>query len=398
MSTTTFNGTLYLGTVSVDMSRADISGHYETFDVSAAPVGTAHAQITSSATVDLDGVFWFKTDSMDVSNNDITDKTDLRFAYNNTQLQLAIKEAIDNLGKIEDQLVKVYGEEDDGINIGRCDSINQTSSHGYDGSTDTYDSNFGNLGTLTIGISGAHYGAMPANGGTLNLSKDIARFMAFKLTGGYASTDIFSNERDLDEAIITALNHETDGVLNRIQNNLIDANGVVHHDKFNASEWGNSGAKRAPTGTEAVAGSGIDSSMNLTEAVINYLRGTKDLGQYLVNQAVYAYDNINWGPGGAVGEYGINKSIADASGDTVGLLDWCPITVDDSKPITIAIKLVFNNIGGTSHNGSVTPGNGGLAGGNNIIGSRSYMITMSDSGVNIPETGVGDDPGGDNVA
>ena len=138
--------------------------------------------------------------------------------------------------------------------------------------------------------------------------------------------------------------------------------------------------------------------MNLTEAVINYLRGSKDLGQYLVNQAVYAYENITWGQSGISGEFGINKNIADASGDKVGILDWCPITVDSNRTINIAIKIVFNNIGGTTHNGSVNPGNGGLAGGSNIIGSRSYMITMSDPGKTIPEIGVGDDPGGDNVA
>ena len=76
MSTSVFTGTLYLGTATVDLSSADISGHYQQFDVSAAPVGVAHAEIVSSATVDLDGVFWFKTDSIDVSNNDINNKED----------------------------------------------------------------------------------------------------------------------------------------------------------------------------------------------------------------------------------------------------------------------------------------------------------------------------------
>lgn len=398
MSTTNFtnSGTMYLGTVTIDLSHADISGHYEAFDVSAVSVGRAHAQIDcSSATIDLSGIFWFKSDSIDVSNADIS-TGDLRFAYNHTKLQDSIGNAINNFNADVGNLL-VYAFTDASQNseyVGRCDSINIDATRNHAGATRTENDGserFGDLGTLTIGISGAHYGALPGNGDNLYLAEDIARFIAFKLTGGYSMTDIFSNEAQLKSRIRTHLNDASNGVIYQLKNNLVpDSVGANEtHDDFYEWEWGTSLHPTVAVGN----GSPIEDSFNLTEAVIAYMRNASDLGQYLVNQAVHAYDHID-------NAYGINKNILDASGQATAVLPWTPLTI--TREIKIAIKLVFNNIAASSHSGAgASGGPGDLAGGNNVVGSRSYMITMSDGGVTIDEIGVGDDTGGaggDNVA
>ena len=372
-----FSGTLYLGTVTVDLSSADISGIYPTLDTSQPSLPSAHAEIIGGNTLDLSGVFWFKTDSIDISDNETQD---LRFAYNKTLLDKRISMALGDIGNASDLTVKKSTDSNlltDGngnVVVGKaCTHIGQAG--------------FGDLGTTTIGNGGAHYHALPTGNSTATtkLKEDIARFMAFKITGGYSSSDIFDNEKELIDTIASHLDGthpDSVGVVSRIENNLVHETSVNYQDK---EQWtpsdsaGKYGRAPPPSDTD---GSKESNQPNLTEAVIDYLRRNSnntprvDLGQYLVNQARHA-NTLGWAD---------VSGISDISTNSTGNLGWCPITMDSARngnaSISIVLKLIFLNIGKQTHkNGNSIDDNPPLiAGGANEIGSRSYLVKFTDPG------------------
>lgn len=136
----------------VSEANADVSINvlYETVaDVSG--LGEYHAVIEIAASsLDLSGLFEIKVDGNDLDNNDTTD---LRF--------------------------KVHSD------------------------TKTIDNAFGVLSDKTVSIG--NYQATDSK-----FSKDFVRHMAYKITGGYASADIFANEAelvaDVSRAIFAAVN------------------------------------------------------------------------------------------------------------------------------------------------------------------------------------------------
>lgn len=391
MSTTRFDGTLYLGTVTVDLSHVDISASYAQLDIDVPQVGTAHAQIKGLETLDLSGVFWFKTDSLDVSNNDEASNpiTDFKVAYNKTLFDYRISLALQGLEAKASELtvlrtptISEAGQHCDSICF---DATNSATSgpKGTDPWTQDLHDRFGNMGTRTIGNNGAHFNALPNgdadyNDGSNNalLGKDIARFIAFKLTGGYPGTDIFSNESELLERI----NHYIDisnssvgsGLYENIENNFVPAPAITYNDEL---RWGD-GTSSPPSDNSGVLVG--DSSDNFTEVIIDYFRRSIngdvndhdiDLGQYLIRQASH---------------YG---SITDASGDNAASIPWTPLTMDASAgDINVVIKVVFTHIAEGTHNGNQTVGNGGVAGGNNIVGSRSYLISLTNSDSSVRST------------
>ena len=389
-------GVLYLGSITLDLSSSDISGIYPTLDVSVNELPKAHALLQGNDVLDLSGVFWFKTDSIDVSNNDIDTGSDLQFAYNKIKFDKRISEAINALvsggdGKASSLKVlnptEALGELTLKDNIGPDGDIDISSA----GTTTFGDLSF----TGATGGGGAFYNCLPSKNGDQTLKKDIARFIAFKLTGGYSGTDIFRNESELLTVIATELDSsgaDGQGLFHHIENNLAYASGVVYDDnKSSASTpiWDATGL--APT--NGINGSS-DPSNNFTEVFINYLKdrngdedGTEsdipedavgasggwrgsgaqdgDIGRFLIKQAKYAYGKVGlW----SKATYGID---GDASGQTDVSSGWVPLTMN--RPVTVVIKVLIKNIALQAHDGDGTS-----AGGSNIVGSRSYLIALKD--------------------
>ena len=399
-------GVLYLGSITIDLSSSDISGIYPTLDVSVNELPNAHALLLGNEDLDLSGIFWFKTDSIDVSNNDIG-TSDLQFAYNKIKFDKRISEAINALvgagGLASDLKVLNLSEADasGGViknSVGPDSDIDASSA----GTTTFGDLSF----TGATGGGGAFYHCLPSKSGDQTLKKDIARFIAFKLTGGYSGTDIFTNELELVDAISTELDSsdaDGQGLFHHIENHLTYADDVVYDDDKSSTVapiWDASSS--APT--SGINGSS-DPSNNFTEVFINYLKdrngdedGTEsnipanaagasggwqgsgpqdgDIGRFLIKQAKYAYGKVGlW----SKATYGIN---GDASGQTDVSSGWVPLTMN--RPVTVVIKILIKNIAGKSH-GNQDPSLTGAEdvgsrneGGANRVGSRSYLIALKD--------------------
>ena len=189
--------------INVDLSYADISGIYEALPVEQVLAANANITLKGSNNLKyLERVFWFKTDSLDVSDNDTT--TDLRVAVNSTAFAAALQSCIDTGEVTELSELPVVFQTPSPANI-----KDESGTQG------------------TQGITTWQSGAMPQIAGPVpgyqqknQLKYDIVRYIAYQLTGGYTNSDIFSNENELLSTVAGHLDSSDAGVLKTVVDQL----------------------------------------------------------------------------------------------------------------------------------------------------------------------------------
>lgn len=189
--------------INVDLSYADISGIYEPLPLEKVLAANANITLKGSDNLKyLERVFWFKTDSLDVSDNETN--SDLRVAVNSTAFAAALQSCIDT-GAINNlSQLPVVSQTPLPSNI-----INESGTEGTQG-----------IKTWQDGAMPQIAGPVPGYQNNNELKYDIVRYIAYQLTGGYTNSDIFSNESDLLSTVAEHLDSTSTGVLKTVVDQL----------------------------------------------------------------------------------------------------------------------------------------------------------------------------------
>lgn len=197
------------------------------WDAAAANIGPVDAVATVYVkTSDMKNIFWFGTDSIDVSDGDVAKRTDLNFYLNYP----------DNV------------------------------------SCPLFDTN-AFAGMMTSGmIGGTNLGGVTLVPHQLQVPQDYARYIAHTLFGIYSAVDIFNNESEFAESLYSVADAQINDVHNKLMK-AIDINNAISY----VTAYGCSG-------TDAVDASGSWADMGGHQFVTNNWSSANNLGFQVLKQ------------------------------------------------------------------------------------------------------------------